>query len=199
MLMNGFKIIALLILAVGLYHNYQQDAGSHRKAKVWQALCLALLVQAYASIFGQVGWAVSHWAAVQQKFGGAVGYVPGGVHLLLYWGHLGLALLTLLTAVRMVNRVDAARRRLLRLLPLLVVVETFSFYRGWLGGGAEVPLMHGFILALGLAFNGALALALALVYRSGFMRAFYQTQPRATFAVAEPTAHAERIAKSTTP
>ena len=155
MRMNGFKIIALLILAIGLYHNYQPDAGLHRKAKVWQAVCLALLVQAYASIFGQLGWLVSHWTAAQQKFGHAVGYVPGGLHWLFYLLHIGLALLTLLTALRMINRSDAARRRLLWLLPLLVVAETFSFYRGWLSGRAEVPLMHAFVLALGVAFNGA--------------------------------------------
>lgn len=33
--MNGFKVIALLILAIGLYYNYQQDAGQHRRAKGW--------------------------------------------------------------------------------------------------------------------------------------------------------------------
>lgn len=186
--MNGFKVIALLILAVGLYHNYQQDSGLQRRAKVWQAICLALLVQAYASTFGQVGWLVSHWAAAQQKFGRAVGYVPGEGHLLLYLLHMGLALLTLLTAIRMINRSDAARRRLLWLLPLLVVVETFSFYRGWLSGGAEVPLMHGFILALGLAFNGAVALVMTLVYRSRFMKAFYQGVPMPMAAEVESAA-----------
>ena len=183
--MNGFKIIALLILAVGLHHNYQQDAGQHRKAKTWQAVCLALLVQSYAGIFGQVGWLVSHWAAAQQKFGQAVGYVPGEGHWLLYLLHMGLALLTLLTAMRMINRADAARRRLLWLLPLLVLAETFSFYRGWLSGSTEVPLMHAFIVALGVAFNGAVALMMALVYRSRFMQSFYQAAP---VAEAEPVA-----------
>ncbi|WP_345057776.1 hypothetical protein [Hymenobacter glaciei] len=183
--MTGFKIIALLILAFGLYHNYQQDAGQHRKAKTWQAICLALLVQAYAGIFGQLGWLVSHWADAQQKFGVAVGYVPGEAHWPLYLLHIGLALLALLTAMRMINRSDAARRRLLWLLPLLVLAETFSFYRGWLSGSAEVPLMHAFVLALGFAFNGAVALVMHLVYRSQFMRAFYQTVP---VAVAEPAA-----------
>ena len=172
--MNGFKVIALLILAIGLYHNYQQDPGQCRKAKGWQAICLALLVQAYASIFGQVGWLVSHWAAAQQKFGYAVGYVPGEVHWLFYLLHIGLALLTLLAALRMVNRSDAARRRLLWLLPLLVLAETFSFYRGWLSGSAEAPLMHAFVLTLGFALNGAVALMMLLVYRSRFMLAFYQ-------------------------
>ena len=184
MRMNGFKIIALLILAIGLYHNYQPDAGLHRKAKVWQAVCLALLVQAYASIFGQLGWLVSHWTAAQQKFGHAVGYVPGGLHWLFYLLHIGLALLTLLTALRMINRSDAARRRLLWLLPLLVVAETFSFYRGWLSGRAEVPLMHAFVLALGFAFNGAVALTMLLVYRSRFMLAFYRVAPVAAPAPA---------------
>lgn len=187
--MNGFKVIALLILAIGLYHNYQQDAGQHGKAKVWQAVCLALLVQAYAGIFGQVGWLVSHWEAAQQKFGEAVGYVPGAVHWLFYLLHIGLALLTLLTAMRMINRSDAARRRLLWLLPLLVLAETFSFYRGWLNGHAEVPLMHAFGLALGFAFNGAVALVMALVYRSRFMQAFYQATP-VPAAATEPAAAA---------
>lgn len=180
--MNGFKVIALLILAVGLYHNYQQDSGQQRRAKVWQAICLVLLVQAYASIFGQVGWLVTHWEAAKQKFGHAVGYVPGQVHFLLYLLHIGLALLTLLTTMRMINRSDAARRRLLWLLLLLVVAETFSFYRGWLSGGAEAPLMHAFILALGLAFNGAVAAVMAVVYSSRFMKAFYQGAPIATTA-----------------
>lgn len=178
--MNGFKVIALLILAIGLYYNYQPDAGQHGKAKAWQAVCLAVLVQAYASIFGQVGWLVSHWEAAHQKFGQAVGYVPGEVHWLLYLLHIGLALLTLLTlltAMRLINRSDAARRRLLWLLPLLVIAETFSFYRGWLNGHAEVPLMHAFGLALGFTFNGAVALVMALVYRSRFMQTFYHATP----------------------
>ncbi|GAB3655989.1 hypothetical protein GCM10027594_28810 [Hymenobacter agri] len=182
--MNGFKVIALLILAVGLYHNYQSDRGQHGKAKVWQAICLALLVQAYSNIFGQLAWLLGNWNAQQQKYGGAVGYVSGELHWCLYLLHLGLALLTLLTALRMINRSDAARRRLLWLLPLLVLVETFSFYRGWLRGSVEAPAMHAFVLALGLAFNGGVALMMTLVYRSKFMRAFYQaaSQPRATAA-----------------
>ena len=186
--MNGFKVIALLILAAGLYHNYGLDSGQHRRAKVWQAICLALLVQAYASIFGQVSWLVSHWPDAQQKFGRAVGYVPGEVHWLLYLLHLGLALLTLLTAMRMINRSDAARRRLLWLLPLLVLAETFGFYRGWLSGSAEVPLMHAFILMLGLAFNGTVALVMALVYRSRFMQVFYRAAPAGSLAETESVA-----------
>ena len=122
-------------------------------------------------------WLVSHLAAAHQKFGHAVGYVPGDVHWLLYLLHIGLALLTLFTAVRMVNRSDAARRRLLWVLPLLVVAETFSFYRGWLNGHAEVPLMHAFGLVLGFAFNGAVALVMARVYRRQFIQAFYQAMP----------------------
>jgi hypothetical protein len=182
--MNGFKVIALLILAVGLYHNYQSDRGQHGKAKVWQAICLALLVQSYSNVFGQLAWLVGNWNAQHQKFGGAVGYVSGELHWGLYLLHLGLALLTLLTALRMINRSDAARRRLLWLLPLLVLVETFSFYRGWLRGSVEVPAMHVFVLVLGFAFNGAVALVMTLVYHSKFMRAFYQaaSQPQATAA-----------------
>ncbi len=175
--MKGFTVIALLILAVGLYHNYQQDGGRHRKAKVWQAICLALLVQSYASTFGQVGWLVTHLSAAHQRFSYAVGYVPGEMHWAFYLLHTGVGLLTLLTAVRMINRSDAARRRLLWLLPLLVLFETFSFYRGWLSDGAEGPLMQAVVLEMGLALNGAVALMLLLVYRSRFMKAFYRTAP----------------------
>ena len=171
--MNGFRVIALLILAIGLAYNYKQDSGMHQKAKVYQAICLGVIGFAYSGTFGYIAWLVSHLAEAQQKFGVAVGYIPGPLHWLFYLLHLGLSLLALLTAYRMINRTEAARKRLLVLLPFLAFAETFNFYRSWLSGGAEVPLMHALGALLGLFINAGLATALLFIYRSKFMKAFF--------------------------
>ena len=175
--MSGFTIVALLILAVGLYYNYQQDRGLHQRAKVWQAICLGLLVQAYASTFRLAIWVLGSWSSAYQKYNQAVGFMPGTMHWLFYLLHIGLALFTLGTVIGMLNRSNAARHRLFWLLPLLVVFETFSFYRGWLNGGAEEPAMQYFILVLGFVFNGIIALGMLMLYQSPFMKAFYRVEP----------------------
>lgn len=181
--MSGFTVSALLILAVGLYYNYQQDRGLHQRAKVWQAICLGLLVQAYASTLRQAVWLLGNWNIAHQRYNQAVGFMPGSMHWLFYLLHLGLALLTLGTVVGMLNRSTVARQRLFWLLPLLVVFETFSFYRGWLSDGPVELTTQYFILLFGFVFNGLLALGMLLLYRSQFMKAFYQVEPAAIKAV----------------
>jgi hypothetical protein len=177
--MSGFTISALLILAVGLYYNYQQDKGQHRKAKIWQAICLGLLVQAYAGTVRQALWLPGHWDTAYQKYSRAVGFMPGTGHWLFYLLHIGFALLALGTVTGMVNRSNVARQRLFWLLPLLVLFETFSFYRGWLSDGSVEITTHYIILLVGFIFNGMIALGMLLLYRSQFMKAFYQVEPAA--------------------
>ncbi len=171
--MTGFKFISLIFLAVGLAHDYQKDKGLYKKAKTFQAICLTVICFAYSGTFGYIGWLVAHFTEARQKFGVDVGYIPGEIHWLFYLVHLGLSLVTLLTAYQMINRTDAARIRLVRLLPFLAFTETFNFYRSWLNGSDGTPIIHILGVVLGLVINFGIAFCICGVYRSEFMQPFF--------------------------
>ncbi len=175
--MNRFTIIALVIMGLGLYRDYKRDAGLNRKAKIYHAILLTLLLASYAGSFGIVGAIIRNFEGVKNQFSVDVGIVPGQVHLFLYFLHTLVSLAVLVFAYQMISRKETARKRLVTLLPLLGILSVFSFYRGWLNTPDELILSDGMIILIGVIIMGGLTMLYMKIYNSEWMKKFFTFEP----------------------
>ena len=73
----GFVIFGLVFLVIGLVKDYQRDKGKHVTAKVFHAICLALLISSYAGSFKIIGMLMRNFDGAKERFSTDVGIVPG--------------------------------------------------------------------------------------------------------------------------
>jgi len=175
--MNRFTIIALVIMALGLYKDYKRDSGLNKKAKTYHAFLLTLLLASYAGSFGVVGAIIRNFEGLKNQFSVDVGIVPGQVHLVLYFLHTLVSLAILVFAYQMISRNEKARKRLVSLIPILGVLSVFSFYRGWLNTPEELILSDWMIILIGAIIMGAMTMLYLKVYNSQWMKKFFLFKP----------------------
>jgi hypothetical protein len=173
--MNYFTLFGLVILTFGLIQDYKRDKGLNTKAKVFHAICLTILIASYAGSFGILGMWMRNFDKAQERFSVDVGLVPGQLHFIFYLLHSVLAMTVIIIAYRMIRRNDKSRKLLITLLPVLALLETFGFYRGWIIDGDDPEVNHGIILLMGFLVIGGLTSVLIAIYKSKFMRTFFTT------------------------
>jgi hypothetical protein len=169
----GFTIFALFFLVIGLVKDYQRDKGKNIKAKVFHAICLTLLVASYAGSFKILGMLIRDFDGAKERFSIAVGPISEEMTWYIYLVHSAIAMTIIILAYQMIRRVDKPRKMMTKILPLLGVVELFSFYRAWVIDGNELGVNHGVIILIGVLVVGGLTTFITLVYNSGFMKDFF--------------------------
>jgi len=177
--MNRFTIIALIIIAFGLIRDFKRDKGLNKKAKIYHSILITLLIALYAGSFGVLGSVIRNFEKIKARFSVDIGIISGEIHIVLYFLHLGISLFVLVFAYQMVSRKEIARKRLLIFLPVLGVLSTFNFYRGWLNipnEPGELILNDWVILLIGLIIAGGLTILYMKVYSSEWMKKFFQFQ-----------------------
>jgi len=174
--MWNFRLFALLILGLGLYRDSKKDPGLNVKAKRYHAILLCLFFLSYAGSFGILGWLVRNFDKAVTRFGVDVGMVPGNVHLIFFFLHLGVSLAALVFAYQMITRNKQARRRFVKLVPLLGMLSVFNFYRGWLSTPDELILSDWTIIAIAMIVMGGITFVYWKVYSSDWMDSFFNFQ-----------------------
>ena len=172
--MKFFTFITLVFVTVGLFYDYKRDQGHHKKAKLFHSVCITLICVTYANTAGAILNFFRNIDGKYQKFSTAVGIVPGSMHFVIYLCHLMLAGAVFISAIQMINRNQKARMRLLYCLPFLALIESFSFYRGWLSGGEETEINDALILLMGLFLYSIPTIGIVSIYNSLFMKSFFE-------------------------
>jgi hypothetical protein len=185
--MNYFTLFGLAILAFGLVKDYKKDYGQNTTAKILHAICLAILIASYAGSFRILGMLTRNFNKVRERFSVDVGIVPGQLHFVLYLLHSALAMTVIVVAYQMIKRNEKSRRLLTILLPILALLEVFSFYRGWIIDADDLGMNHAFIFLIGFLLIGGLTSIIIAIYKSKSMTTFF-----ATIEKNQPTPNGEK-------
>ena len=164
-------LTALIVLA--MVRNHKQDPGEHKKAKIFQMVCLILICLAYGSAIGRVWGFLGNFSASIETYSQPVGFVPGSVYLVINLLHLVLSFTLLCILGAMTKRTPWSRRVFLIIIPILATIELLNFYRGWISDGEELMFPALVIFLIGLIPIGGLLTGFILIYNSRFMKAFY--------------------------
>ncbi len=171
--MNRFAIIALIIMAFGLFRDFKRDKGKNKKAKTFHTILLTLLILAFAGSFGKIGWLIRNFDKTKQLFGNEIGILSGNVNLLIFYSNLVLSLIVLVFAYQMINRKENARKKLLIFLPILAIPSVFQFYISWMKAGDDALFNDLVILLIGAIVIGTITFIYLKVYGSNFMKIFF--------------------------
>ncbi|MBX2900058.1 MAG: hypothetical protein KF775_10420 [Cyclobacteriaceae bacterium] len=172
--MNYFTLFALVILTLILAQDYKRDAGKNKKAKIFHAICLAILVANYAGSFRILSVLIRNFDKARERFSVDVGLVPGQLHFIFYLVHSVLAMAVILLVYQMTRRNDKSRKLMVTILPFLAILEIFSFYRGWIFNGDGFETSAILILSIGFILIGGLTSGIIAVYKSRFMTSFFK-------------------------
>ena len=173
--MNYFTLFGLAILTFGLINDYKADKGQNTKAKILHAICLTILITSYSGSFRILGMLTRNFDKVKERFSVDVGIVPGQIHFIFYLLHSALAMTVIVVAYQMIRRNEKSRRLLTILLPILALLEVFSFYRGWVIDGEDLGVNHALIFLVGFLLIGGLTSIIIAIYKSKSMATFFRT------------------------
>jgi hypothetical protein len=177
--MNRFTIIALIIMAFGLFRDFKRDKGENNKAKIFHSILLTFLIWAFAGSFGKIGWLIRNFDKTKKLFGTEVGILSGNFNLITFYLNLVLSLIVLVFAYQMINRKENARKKLLIFLPFLAITSVFQFYISWLKDGDDALFNDSIILLIGAVVIGTITFIYLKVYGSNFMKTFFNYKPEA--------------------
>lgn len=175
--MLGYKIVALVLVAISLAANYSLDQGKHIKAKTIHAICVALLAFNYATSPLYLGRFLGNTNKHIKALSVPVGIIPANLHAVFFVVYLCLCMVMVLLIFRLVKRNEKARQHLLYFMPVMVLAETVSFYIGWASGGGDLVLNHGLIFFTGFGITAILGALIMIAYSSNVMKAFFTPPP----------------------
>ncbi|MCA8830762.1 hypothetical protein [Hymenobacter pini] len=165
----GFLLAWLLAL---LLHNYQQDAGQHRTAKLLYAALLVMLMSFYGSSLKFLINLPFHYDDMAARYADPVGSINSNTYWALAILHVVLSAAFTYQLFQMARRQPKALEKTSYVLVLLLLTEAFNFHRGWL---REDPLSsQALAFGAGVLCYGLLAGAGLWFYRRPFMPRFYQ-------------------------
>ena len=174
--MSLLTILVLVAVIFILIKDFRKDHGEHNKAKAIHAVAMVLLSAYYTGVFRYLGWFLGHIQEAQEMFGVPIGIFSGKINFFMFVLYVFVAPVVLVLIYAMVDRRNGARKALMWLAPLVVVIEGFNFHRGWFSEGDDLMFSSGLVMLIGLAFFGVLAGIFVVVYRANFMREFFEAK-----------------------
>lgn len=171
------KYFVLVLLFLGLRTDYKRDFGEHKKAKIYHAIILGILLFYYTGSLIYLFWFLSDFNNAIEYISKDVGFISGIVMQIFMILHFFLSIFTLYLTYRLIKRRKEDLVLLNFVLPILVITESLVLYKVVL----ESSVIGEFYEDVSLLFvcimiYGSVAIAIWSIYKRPFMKDFFNSK-----------------------
>lgn len=170
-----FPLIVIVISGLSLRRNYALDAGHHKKAKIVHAILITLFFYLYTGSVSQIIKLFGNFDVVLNSTSG-IGLMSKELSI----AHLVISTVVNLVALwyfaKMLGRNNKAREIIVKLLPVLGMLASISFYQDFLASG-DAAVSDSLVMAIGIAIILSFYVGAMMIYRAQFMRKFFIMEP----------------------
>ncbi|MEM6805646.1 MAG: hypothetical protein AAF696_29885 [Bacteroidota bacterium] len=168
-------LIVLVVVGISLKQNYALDLGQHRKAKIIHALLSSLFFYTYVDSISFLIGLVQYFEMIRNSAQG-FGIITQDTHFILLLLSNLLGVVALWYFGKMIKRDNHARKVIIKLLPILGLISSIGFYRGFLEDGDSMGLSDGLIISLGLVIMLGFYIGFMMIYKSPMMVRFFKME-----------------------
>jgi len=168
------KYFVLVLLFFVLRTDYKRDFGEHKKAKIYHAIILGVLLFYYTGSSQFLFWFLGDFNNAIEYISKDVGIFSGIVMQIFIILHFFLSIFTLYIIYNLIKRRKEDLVRLKFVLPLLVITESLMLYKVVLESSDIGEVHEGIsLLVVCIIIYGSFAIAIWSIYKKPFMKDFF--------------------------